>query len=230
MAEITVRDFPQIRSYHARNYYALTDLQKQPPSALTSSPISAPISPPNSTSPRFLFKLTTASATTTTVTTTIATPSTLSDAQSQPAPPFKHSHSLPAPTPLTSVVAPTVENFTQFVTLNLDGTSTVFDLGAAAFNESFRACPVVRGTRSSGTAPIYVRKTPVPPTIDPYTLFTGTFGTTDNVFNTDFELYSDEATMWARVNKWNYCPGSELVGYIPVYGAGADGLCRDVPK
>ena len=95
--------------------------------------------------------------------------------------------------------------WTAAVQLSNDKQSVFHDIGEAAFNAAFEACPVVRYRRNGKVDALYARTSPVPPGFNAYRLFTDTWASADNRLNVDFELYSAEADMAQGQRQWQYC-------------------------
>ena len=81
----------------------------------------------------------------------------------------------------------------------------VTDLGQDEFNSKFAQCPVVKYRRNDEDFAYYKRVTPLPDNFNAYKLFTETWASTDNVLNTDFELYTSFDDLKQETNKWAFC-------------------------
>jgi hypothetical protein len=79
------------------------------------------------------------------------------------------------------------------------------NIGKAAFNKLFKACPVVRYFRDQKTYSIYVRKTAVPANFDAYSIFTYKWANASNRNKFDFNLYSNLNDTLRKRNAWTYC-------------------------
>jgi hypothetical protein len=79
------------------------------------------------------------------------------------------------------------------------------NIGKAAFNKLFNACPVVRYFRDQKTYSIYVRKTAVPANFDAYSIFTYKWANASNRNKFDFNLYSNINDTLRKKNAWTYC-------------------------
>ena len=86
------------------------------------------------------------------------------------------------------------------VELSAAGDAVTLDVGADAFNEAFRWCPVVRYRRNGGTYAIYTRLSPLVVPFNAYQLFTYLWSSTANVLGTDFALYGSEVDAWWDMN------------------------------
>ena len=78
----------------------------------------------------------------------------------------------------------------------------------------FAANPVVQYTRNGLVHSVYKRITAVPSGFDAYSCFTWRFSSTNNLLNTDFEIYSNIEDMEAQHNRWDFCNyNDDDVGY-----------------
>jgi len=91
------------------------------------------------------------------------------------------------------------------VQLSADKQTVLQDIGEAAFNAAFQACPVIRYRRNSEVYALYTRTTPLPAGFNAYRLFTYEWASADNKLNVDFELYSSEADLALRQAQWSFC-------------------------
>ena len=91
------------------------------------------------------------------------------------------------------------------VQLSADKQTVLQDIGEAAFNAAFQACPVIRYRTNSKVYALYTRTTPLPGGFNAYRLFTYEWASADNKLNVDFELYSSEADLALRQAQWSFC-------------------------
>ena len=96
-------------------------------------------------------------------------------------------------------------HFETAVLLNSNGSAVVSDLGQDEFNSKFAQCPVVKYRRNDEDFAYYKRVTPLPDNFNAYNIFTDTWASTDNVLNTDFELYFSLDDLKQESNKWAFC-------------------------
>jgi len=80
------------------------------------------------------------------------------------------------------------------------------NVGAAAFNEMFAACPVVRYTNPpmAGSPAVYKRHSRGYPG-DAHSLFTHLWAKQNNQFHTDFDIYPSLEDARAGTNAWQFC-------------------------
>ena len=76
--------------------------------------------------------------------------------------------------------------YTPMVELTANGGGVVRDVGRQAFNEAFKACPVVRYRRNGAVMAVYQRLTSLPANLDAYGLFVETWRNDSNQLNRDF--------------------------------------------
>ena len=65
--------------------------------------------------------------------------------------------------------------YTKLVEVTANGSGVVTNAGRQAFNEAFKACPVVRYRRNGAVMAVYQRLTSLPANLDAYGLFVETW-------------------------------------------------------
>ena len=99
------------------------------------------------------------------------------------------------------------------VALSNNGASKLADIGEAAFNAKFAACPVIEYVRNGKTHSVYQRTSSVE-RFNAYRAFTNTWSSSNNNLHVDFEIYDSVADLEVGRGKWNFCNYNDPdVGY-----------------
>ena len=95
--------------------------------------------------------------------------------------------------------------YTPMVELTANGGGVVRDVGRQAFNEAFKACPVVRYRRNGAVMAVYQRLTSLPANLDAYGLFVETWRNDSNQLNRDFRLFDRHRDLLTGSGPWSFC-------------------------
>lgn len=110
------------------------------------------------------------------------------------------------------VCEPDVE-WTNAVRLTSVGNDVESNVAREAFNDLFRACPVVRYVRNGRVHSVYVRLSPVA-SVDAFHLFTDTWTSESNELGLDFQIYDSLREARLDEGAWAFCDYDEPgVGY-----------------
>jgi len=104
------------------------------------------------------------------------------------------------------LVCKQIEKTVVAVELSANALQIVTDIGEKAFNQKFKACPVVQYNRNGAVHSVYKRITPIPENFNAYKIFTDTWRNTPmNTMGTDFEIFSTVNDLLNDQNEWTFC-------------------------